>query len=166
MTKEEAKSCICTIEMLQKLAYNIHGAMDAIDADNCKKIIKALEQELCEDAISRVETVQFLANHSNDFEDAKVKMAFKAASSLVNNPHNLPSVKPVACIATVKFNKEDMQKIVDEKVKEIMAGDRVTCKDCKHLCHIEDAPKVLVCGKHNCQQVSKNYYCADGERRK
>jgi len=41
----------------------------------------------------------------------------------------------------------------------------VTCKDCKHLCHIEDAPKILVCGKHNCQQVSKNYYCADGERR-
>jgi hypothetical protein len=41
----------------------------------------------------------------------------------------------------------------------------VTCKDCKHLCHIEDVPKVLVCGKHNCQQVSGNFYCADGERR-
>ena len=41
----------------------------------------------------------------------------------------------------------------------------VTCKDCKHLCHIEDVPKVLVCGKHNCQQVSRNFYCADGERR-
>jgi hypothetical protein len=23
----------------------------------------------------------------------------------------------------------------------------------------------LVCGKHNCQQVSRNFYCADGERR-
>ncbi len=94
MTEEEAKSCICTIEMLQRLAYNIHGVIDVIDADNCKKIIKALEQELCDDAISRVETVQFLADHSNDFEDAKVKMAFKAASSLVNNPHNLPSMIP------------------------------------------------------------------------
>lgn len=31
--------------MLQRLAYNIHGVMDVIDADNCKKIIKALEQE-------------------------------------------------------------------------------------------------------------------------
>lgn len=46
--------------MLQRLAYNIHGVMDVIDADNCKKIIKALEQELykeennlpqCEDVI-------------------------------------------------------------------------------------------------------------------
>lgn len=45
MTREEAKSCIGTIEMLQRLAYNVHGIMDVIDADNCKKIIKALEQE-------------------------------------------------------------------------------------------------------------------------
>lgn len=53
MTKEEAKSCICTIKMLQKLAYNIHGVMDVVDADNCKKIIKALEQEPCEDCVNR-----------------------------------------------------------------------------------------------------------------
>lgn len=45
MTRKEAKSCIGTIEMLQRLAYNIHGVMDVIDVDNCKKIIKALEQE-------------------------------------------------------------------------------------------------------------------------
>lgn len=45
MTREEAKSCIGTIEMLQRLAFNIHGVIDVIDADNCKKIIKALEQE-------------------------------------------------------------------------------------------------------------------------
>lgn len=45
MTREEAKSCISTIEILQRLAYNIHGVMDVIDSDNCEKIIKALEQE-------------------------------------------------------------------------------------------------------------------------
>ena len=45
MTSKEAKSCICTIEMLRRLAYNIHGVMDVIDADNCEKIIKSLEQE-------------------------------------------------------------------------------------------------------------------------
>jgi hypothetical protein len=57
-------------------------------------VIKWLEQEPCEDTISRAETVQFLANHSNDIEDAIFRMAFKTASSLVNNPHNLPSVAP------------------------------------------------------------------------
>ena len=45
MTSKEAKSCIKTIEMLRRLAYNIHGVMDVIDAENCEKIIKALEQE-------------------------------------------------------------------------------------------------------------------------
>lgn len=52
MTRKEAKSCIGTIEMLQRLAYNIHGVMDVIDADNCEKIIKALEQEPVLDKIS------------------------------------------------------------------------------------------------------------------
>lgn len=45
MTSKEVKSCIKTIEMLRRLAYNIYGVMDVIDADNCEKIIKALEQE-------------------------------------------------------------------------------------------------------------------------
>lgn len=45
MTREEAKSCIYTIGTLKRLAYNIHGVMDVIDADNCNKIIKSLEQE-------------------------------------------------------------------------------------------------------------------------
>ncbi len=57
------------------------------------KELKALEQQ-SEDAISRAETVQFLTNHSNDFEDAKIRMAFQTASSLVNNSHNLSSVQP------------------------------------------------------------------------
>lgn len=79
-------------------------------------------------------------------------------------------------VYTHELAYRDVQDEIKEKAKadfialcaeqescENMAGDRVTCKDCKHLCHIEDAPKVLVCGKHNCQQVSKNYYCADAE---
>lgn len=41
----------------------------------------------------------------------------------------------------------------------------ITCKNCKHCYHMTDAPKVLVCEKHNCQQVSKNFFCADGERK-
>lgn len=41
----------------------------------------------------------------------------------------------------------------------------VTCKDCRYCCHITNTPKVLLCEKHNCQQVSKNFYCADGKRK-
>lgn len=53
MTREEVKSCIDTIKTLRRLAYNIHGVIDAVDAENIEKIIKALEQEPCDDAISR-----------------------------------------------------------------------------------------------------------------
>ena len=45
MNKEEAKSCIQTIELLKSLAYNIHGMMDVVDAWNCKKIIELLESQ-------------------------------------------------------------------------------------------------------------------------
>ena len=53
MTREEAKSCINTIELLRRLAFNVHGVMDVIDAQNCDKIIAMLSQEPCEDCISR-----------------------------------------------------------------------------------------------------------------
>ena len=73
MTNEEAKSCIGTIEMLQRLAYNIHGVMDVIDVDNCNKIIKLLEQEPCDDAISRHEVLSIIECHKNiDGNDAIV----------------------------------------------------------------------------------------------
>ena len=124
--------------------------------------IKSQAQEPCEDAVSRSDVFDMI----EQIQDAGGFIGYNTYSEAFDRVDNMSSVRPVSCIAKVKFNKEDMQELVDEKVKEIktMAGDRVTCKDCKHLCHIEDAPKVLVCGKHNCQQVSKNYYCADAER--
>lgn len=45
MTAEECKSCIQTIELLRRLAFNVHGVMDVIDAENCDKIIKMLEAD-------------------------------------------------------------------------------------------------------------------------
>lgn len=45
MTDKERKSCINTINLLRRLAFNIHGVMDVIDAENCDKIISMLEQE-------------------------------------------------------------------------------------------------------------------------
>ena len=81
MTREEAKSCIGTIEMLQRLAYNIHGVMDVVDADNCKNIIKALEKEPCEDCISRQEAINCVT--SNEFR-----------YKIVEDIKTLPSVTP------------------------------------------------------------------------
>jgi hypothetical protein len=86
MTNEEA---IKELKIIREDYWDEYSdTMPALDM-----AIKALEQQ-SEDAISRAETVQFLTNHSSDFEDVKIRMAFQAASSLVNNPHNLPPVQP------------------------------------------------------------------------
>lgn len=44
MTIKERESCINTIEILRRLAFNVHGVMDAIDAENCEKIVEMLKQ--------------------------------------------------------------------------------------------------------------------------
>ena len=44
MTDKERKSCIQTIELLRRLAFNVHGVMDIIDAQNVDKIIEMLEE--------------------------------------------------------------------------------------------------------------------------
>lgn len=89
MTREEAKSCKGTIEMLQRLAYNIHGVMDVIDADNCKKIIKALEQEPCEDCVRRQAVID--AINANCVFENEYNLT---ASRILNAVEALPSVTP------------------------------------------------------------------------
>ena len=65
------------------------------ECEECFKMaIKALSQEPCEDCVSRKATAKFLRNHAKDFDDTKVRMAFRAASSLVENADNTPSVTP------------------------------------------------------------------------
>lgn len=44
MTREEAKSCINTIEMLRRFALNIHGVIDIIDDENVNKVIAMLQE--------------------------------------------------------------------------------------------------------------------------
>ena len=89
-----------------------------------KELKRLKEQEPCEDAVSR----SSLLNKLDDCYKEKIKVApdnmaegFMQAEKLIKQE---PSVKPVACIAKVKFNKEDMQKIVDEKVKEMISNDK------------------------------------------
>jgi len=43
MTLKERQSCIETINLLRRLALNIHGVIDVVDDNNCNKLIKLLE---------------------------------------------------------------------------------------------------------------------------
>lgn len=98
MTKEEAKEYI----------------LECLDRSEAEEIIEALDPENCEDAVSRKAAKEDAWNLclETSYDNEKV----------VEMLDDLPSVKPVACIAKVTFNKEDMQKIVDEEVKELIGG--------------------------------------------
>lgn len=45
MDEKTIKSCICTITALRRLAFNVRGVMDVVDAQNCDTIIKLLEEQ-------------------------------------------------------------------------------------------------------------------------
>lgn len=132
-----------------------------------KELKQLRKLELCEDAISRSR----LLGKLDDCYKEKVKIApnnmaegFVQVEKLIKQE---PSVTPVACIATVKFNKEDMRELVDEKVKELktMAGDRVTCKDCKY--NVKNGKNTTMCdiGHRFYMRDHNTFYCADAERR-
>jgi len=111
------------IKALQDKSYELWK--ESYEVEHQKNIrleekIKELEKEICEDAISR----SSLLNKLDDCYKEKIKVApdnmaegFMQVGKLIRQE---PSVRPVSCIATVRFNKEDMQKLVDEKVKELV----------------------------------------------
>jgi acetyl-CoA carboxylase beta subunit len=45
MEEIEVKSCIYTLNMLRRLALNIHGVIDVVDNENINTIIKVLEKQ-------------------------------------------------------------------------------------------------------------------------
>ena len=74
----------------------------------------AEEIDPSEDAVSREEVIDELNRLGrNAFKDDTDYDNFFAFVD------GLPSVTPIKCIATVKFSKEDMQELVNEKMKDI-----------------------------------------------
>lgn len=132
MTREDAiKQLKIELSMWESDCKSYHKTKDAL-----KMAIKALEQEPCEDAISRkamLDYQQYLHGKMPNEENHKLWEFIK----------ELPPVTPVACIAEIKFSKEDMQKLVDEKMKDIVIERKVgkwtevdtnmyTCSNCSH----------------------------------
>jgi hypothetical protein len=123
MTREEA------IDIIKSECY----VFNPLNFDRSTKVntaldvaVKALEQEPCEDCVSRQALLDI------DFKRIVLTTA-KPAEMIRQKIQELPPVKPVACIATVNFSKEDMQELVNEKMKDIVVerkkGKWVHCKD-------------------------------------
>lgn len=128
MIREE---CIKVLQAMWK--YNECGYSERETKEALDMAIKVLEKEPCEDCVSRQAVLAIAGDSCLDLD------SYENTKEFCEQIKELPPVTPVACIATVKFNKEDMRELVDEKVKELMtmAGDRVTssikqepCDDC------------------------------------
>ena len=109
MTKTEAIAMLKRIQEPEAWESQItQAAYEALDM-----AIKALERQ-SEDAISRKAVVKYIkasdAELGHDSENEIV----------VEDILNMPPVTPVACIATVKFSKEDIQEfLLSEGLKEV-----------------------------------------------
>lgn len=88
----------------------------------------ALEQEPCEDAVSRQAVLEVLKNNRYRFnisQEGYCEGKVLWSENLIKDDackeiEQLPSVTPTTCIAKVTFDKDELQKIVDEKVKEMV----------------------------------------------
>jgi hypothetical protein len=76
------------------------------------------EAEPCEDAVSR-KKIEKLKRWRLPY-DTNTTIPKSDLFIKLTDIRDLPPVKPVACIAKVNFSKEDMQEIVDKKIKEIV----------------------------------------------
>lgn len=156
MTREEAILCV---KGIKNLGHDMFTKQK--DFQECLDMaIKALEQEPCEDCVSRqqaIELVNEVIGGKNELADA-IRDGVEAVLSA------LPPVTPVAYIAKVSFSKEDMQELIDKKMKDIVAerkkGKWIN-KSHKSTCKITVAvTECSCCGKKipfNCDEFIYRY---------
>lgn len=112
MTREEA------IKILNEIideGWLISDFDKCIAIDACEMAIKALKKESCEDCVSRkaiLKEIPVLWNSNGDKN--------YCIETLRDFVAELPTVTPTQCIAKFTFDKDDLQEIVDKKVKELV----------------------------------------------
>ena len=136
--------------------YNRYGGLESWDkcaeehrqlAGWLKDYKRLLEQEPCTDAVSR-EVVK----------ERMIKYGFHSPDMTVTEfVEDLPLVTPVACIAEVTLDKDELQKIVDERLKELeLAQDWIPVSE--RLPKIADVYRVT---RHYPNNVMNPQYLVD-----
>lgn len=122
--------------------------------------IKGLEKDPCEDAVSRkaiLKEIPALWNSSGDKD--------YCMGTLIDFVTDLSPVTPAQCIAEVRFNKEDLREICNERIEiECTHG---TCKDC--INHGINKEHTDIDGARYCSSfhtyTGYDFYCAEFEKR-
>lgn len=148
MTREEA------IVMQKAMRDNLHETgkdypyrddMIPLMKESCDIAIKTLEREPCDDCVSRKALIDMATViETDDYSGNEIMEVVDT-----NDIRALPPVTPTKCIATVKFSKDDMRELIDEKMKDIVVEH-------KKGKWIEDyIPLPLSDGSKKCYQCSE-----------
>lgn len=131
MTREERLDWLCRLRS-GLVWFDVPPKERPVFEQVLSEVIKDLEQEPCEDAVSRQALIERINNAEENFKaDNMESIASDDGNPFVDGVLSgvfniremvaqAPSVTPTTCIAKVTFDKDELQKIVDEKVKEMV----------------------------------------------
>lgn len=114
-----------------------------------------------DDCVSRQAVLEMI----EQIQNAGGFIGYNTYSEAFDQVDNMPSVTPTHCIAAVRFSKEDLREICNERIEiECTHG---TCKDCKNNRKNPYARKQYTCELGNRYKLRDcdNFYCADFEKR-
>jgi hypothetical protein len=150
------KRAINCIENLKELSEEDKKdrAILKVQLEAFNMAMELLEQQPSDDCVSRQAVLDMATTiQTDDYSGNEILDVID-----VDDVKALPPVTPTKCIATVKFSKEDLRDICNERIESTHG----TCKDCRWLTTDED-------GNYYCEQTgyfdSLDFYCKDFERR-
>ena len=129
--------------------------------------IKALEQPTSDDCVSRQAVFETIDDCNSDGLKG-IFCSYDDGERFKEYIKKLPPVTPTHCIATVRFSKDDLRDICNERIE--IKCTHGTCKDCKHF-YLEQSgdnfiPPLYRCVKYVMAFKGKtDFYCADFEKR-
>jgi hypothetical protein len=176
MTKDEKIDLLdCMIRLTDDSAF-YDTEERYYNADEIKEVlgeaIKLIEQPTSDDCVSRAEIKKIakemyleVANMDLDvhtISDCIACTSSKCRQVLEDKLQALPLVTPTRCIAEIKFSKEDLRDICNERIESTHG----TCKDCKHY-YMDEDRHGYHCEKFDYTRfpVYADFYCKDFEKR-
>ena len=141
---------------------NCFGGATENECEHCDYKIQKLEQYPSDDCVSRQSMLDAITeideNINMDIYTNEVREIAK----------KLPPVTPTQCIAAVRFSKDDLREICNERIEvECTHG---TCKDCRHWKDSDGVYRRGISAESKCpinikEVYEGNFYCKWFEKR-
>jgi hypothetical protein len=148
---------------------------DEISNEAYKKIVNHIEEtEISDDCVSRIQALSAIRDlypnapfiRANWEKWREKNKKYIECEDIIKA---LPPVTPTQCIAAIRFNKEDLREICNERIE--IACEHGTCKDCKHwdkegeyCSHLSNYNGWFE-DEYYQVYTESDFYCADFEKR-